>query len=55
VKYPWRTTPLNQTFFVKRGEIEVVKVAANVFCKRNPGYKFVTKKVEGGVEVRRVL
>jgi hypothetical protein len=55
VKYPWRTTPLNQTFFVKRGEIEVVKVAASVFSKRNPGFKFEAKKVEGGVEVRRVL
>jgi hypothetical protein len=55
MKYPWRTTPLNQTFFVKRGEIEVVKVAAEAFSKRNPEYKFVTKKVEDGVEVRRVL
>jgi hypothetical protein len=47
--YPWRHMQLGDSFFAAKPP-KVVSAAACCWAKRNPGYKFITRKVrENGV------
>jgi hypothetical protein len=51
-KYPFREMAVGDSFFYHNPR--QIRVAAAMFAKRHPGYKFTTRKVDGGIRVWRI-
>lgn len=55
-KFPFAEMKIGDSFFISQieGETNSVRSTACYYARRNPGYKFRVKRVEGGTRVWRV-
>lgn len=53
-KYPWDEMEVGDSFFIKGSTSGKLSTAAWAAAKTRPGWKFITRKVEGGAAIWRV-
>ena len=53
-KYPLRKMEVGDSFFIETGDPSVIRSNVTIFSKRNPGYKFSTRKEGTGIRIWRI-
>lgn len=53
-KYPFREMKVGDSFLAETSDASVIRSNVAVFSRRNPGYKFSTRKEGTGIRVWRI-